>query len=149
MSVVHCDSGVAGVLFDRGTGRAIRFARWFDAETGEYEAIRVASNGVDMACDDDYKVLRYRGKAVGRLELVPLSRGALLGVEPEKKVEPMRLTVQEKEQGVEDYRKLYYGVWGRREEAKRSIDERWVRFVQGSSFLDGLILKKGRMVPTT
>lgn len=149
MTIVHSKDGQAGVLLDHGTGKAIRFAVWYDAESGDYEAIHIASNGVDMACDEDYKLLRYQGKAVGKLELIPLNRASDLGVEPQKVIEPERLTVQQKEQGIEDYRKLYYGVWGKRGYAPKTVDSKWVDFVSKSSFLDSLIIRKGRLIPTT
>jgi hypothetical protein len=150
VTIVHCSSGAAGVLYDHGAHKPIRFAIWYDVATGEYEAWQVASNGKDIACDKRYRGIKYRGKAKGRLELIPLNAATpVLGPEPEKRLDLLssrRLSIQQREQGVEDYRRLYGEVWGHRGEAHRCIDERWLAWVQKSSFLDSLIIKKGRSI---
>jgi hypothetical protein len=149
--IQHCNSGAAGVLFDHGANAPIRFAVWFDAETGAYEALKVASNGVDIACDSDYKAIRYRGRAKGRLELVPFGDARLLGRVPVKTKEEIATPLPQgaKEQGLDDYKRLYFTVWNQRGESLKCIDDRWLAFLKENSFLDHLCLRKSRTISIT
>ncbi len=147
----HCKDGAAGVLLDHGTGLAIRFAVWYDDETGDYEALKVASNGQDYACDERYKAIRYRGKAKGKLELISLGDARLLGkVNPQKVPEVVATPLPHgaKQQGLEDYKRLYFHVWNQRGDAMKCVDQRWIDFLKNNTFLDHLILRKGRLVTT-
>jgi hypothetical protein len=69
MTVVHSNSGARGDLFDENyfPPKRIRWARWFDLETGEYEAFRIDPKickrlGVKLL------TMVYRGK--GRLKFI-------------------------------------------------------------------------------
>lgn len=146
MPRVDSSSGTAGVVIDHGTGQRIPFVRWYDSDTGEYEAIRVASNGVDYACDDKWKPITYRAKAVGRLELVPWNDAVKVGLIPEpKKVKDERPNIRE---GLETYQKLFVEVWQFRGESRRVVDERFDTYLRQNNFLDHLILRR-RPVTTT
>jgi hypothetical protein len=148
VTIHHCKSGAAGVLIDRGTGRRIPFAVWFDPETGDYEHFQPAANGVDMACDEDWNPIRVRGRAKGKLELVPLGEAAKVGwKEPAKVRETIKLTNEDREAGLEQYKKVYVHVWQDRGEARRIVDDRWEEYLRKSSFFDDLILKRLKRKP--
>ena len=132
-----------GVVIDTGTGKRIPFVRKADFETGEYEALAVAPNGVDYLADEDGKVVVVRGRAVGKLELVPLERAKDLGRKPvkvESPIEPM--TADEKREGLDQYRRTYFDVWRWRGEADRCVHSRWEEFLQQNDFLDCFVLKR-------
>jgi len=138
----------AGILIDHGTGRRIPFARWFDSQTGQFEAFVMASNGVDIACDENYRPLVIKGKAVGRLELIPIGNAAQFGFEEPKKVIEQPLTVEQKQEGLDQYKKLYLTVWRWRGESGRVALTRWEEFLQQNDFLDHLVIKR-RVVPVS
>ena len=132
----------AGVLIDTGTGKRIPFARKVDYDTGDYEYLAPAPNGTDIMVDPYTRapVVR-RGKAVGRLELVPFDKAAAIGCGPPKKV-PCRiepLTKDEKIAGLEQYKKVYIEVWqGIRGESRRCVEERFTDYLgaEAMAFLD-------------
>lgn len=138
----------AGVLIDTGTGKRIPFAVWADMETGEYEALTPAPNGVDYHCDlETGEPLRYRGRARGRLELVSAEGARDLAPPPRKVtgvIEPM--SPEQKRHGVEQYKRVYFEVWQFRGESKRVVDTRFADYLAKSNFLDAFVLR--RHVPT-
>lgn len=147
----HKNSTVDGVLWDHGANAPIRFVRWYDDSSGEYEAIKVAANGIDMVREEhSTKAVHYQGRAKGRLELIPIGDAKLLGRVPQKVVEqiPTPLPSGAKEDGITDYKRLYFQVWQHRGEANRCVDERWLDFLKNNPFLDSLVLRKGRLVTT-
>lgn len=122
----------AGVLVDRGTGKRIPFARWFDDETGEYEALQATADGKDILCEEDGSPIVVRGRAVGRLELVPVAGAAPIGQRPPKRVDG----------GTEVYKKLYFDVWALRGESKRCTSVRFEEYIKKAKFLDDFMVKK-------
>lgn len=152
--IVHCKSGQAGVLIDRGTGKRIPLAIWFDNEAGEYEAFQLASNGVDMAADVDWKPIRYKAKAVGLLELVPLGEAHIFGwKEPQLVREPkvVKLSPDQREAGLQQYREVYTKVWQWRGESRKAVDGRWEEYLTKNTFFDDLVLTRlrRRFTPVT
>ena len=142
--IVHHKSGCKGVLVDRGTGRRIPFATWFDAETGEYEAIRATPDGRHYAVDENENAVLYRGRAVGKLELLPLAQAHQFGWQEAVKVPSgrIRLTVDEKEAGLQQYKEVYVKVWQFRGEARRVVDDRWENYLRDNAFFDDLIITR-------
>lgn len=138
-----------GVLVDHGTGKAIRFARKFDTDTGQWEAFAVAPDGESILCTEDHKPIVIRGRAVGRLELVPLEKAHVFGLKdkPELKHSPIRpMDASQKRDGLEQYKALYVKVWNEmRGESRRCVDDRWEAFLRTSDFMDDFILR--RFVP--
>ncbi len=59
---------LSGVLVDAQTGQAIRWARWHDETTGEYEAFRIDPNEAKRRGIPLHTIL-YRGRT--RLEFIP------------------------------------------------------------------------------
>lgn len=139
-----------GVLVDRGTGKAIRFARKFDTATGEWEAFQVAPDGESILCTEDHTPIVIRGKAVGKLELVPLEKAHVFGLKEKQErvfspIQPM--SADQKLDGLEQYKAIYTKVWNEmRGESRRCVDDRWAQFLEKSDFLDSFILKR-RSVP--
>lgn len=135
---------LAGVLIDTGTGKRIPFARRFDPETGEYEHFVPAPNGVDILVDDRFVPFIRRGKAVGRLELVPLDDARLLGSDCKpKKVQGtiLPLSRDEKVAGLETYKRVYVQVWSElRGEARKTVDSKWEDFLRNNDFLDEFLI---------
>lgn len=130
---VGATSGRAGILIDRGTGRRIPLARWFDEETGEWEAFAEAPNGA-VRCDEQGRPILRRGRAVGRLELVPLGKAKLLpGPPPTPAAE-----------GLASYQRLYFEVWQWRGEAQRCVNGRWIDFLKQNEFLDAFVIRRSR-----
>jgi hypothetical protein len=139
-----------GVLWDHGAGKAIRFAISADLQSGEYEAIKVHANGRDYACDENYKAIRYKGRAVGRLEIYPLDRAATLGIPPAKEVETIAtpLPPGAVQQGIEDYGRLYKEIRQFRGDSRRCAETAWDKYLDANPFLDSLVIRK-RTIPTT
>lgn len=147
MAWIDAKDGVGGVLFDHGTGKRIPFARRFDPLTGEWEGYWPAPNGVDVLGDDCGQPIVRRGKAKGKLELIPMGKAAALGQAPvkpqvqQRAVRPM--TKDEQLDGLETYKKAYQEVWhGFRGEAKRCVQDRWQEFLAKSDMFDSFILAK-------
>lgn len=141
----------AGVLIDTGTGKRIPFARNVNFVTGEYEYLAPAPNGVDILVEPySRRPIVRKGKAVGKLELVPFQRAVSLGCAAPKRVvsviQPM--TKDEKIAGLEQYKKLFYDVWRWRGDAARSVDPRWEEYLMNTDFLDCVVLKR-KVVPVT
>lgn len=138
-----CPSQLSGVLVDSGTGRRIPFPVWFDPDTGEYEAIKVAANGVDMACDEDYRSITYRARAQGQLKLLPFGQAASIGqAPPPKQVVDAAFTAERRMAGLEQYKRVYHEVWRWRGESRRAVDDRWDDFIAQSDFLDHFVLRR-------
>lgn len=139
-----------GVLVDKGTGRRIPFARSCNMETGEYEAFQPTADGTDIIVDaQDRKPIVVKGKAVGKLELVPLERAHQFGrKKPElvkSDIQPM--TADEKREGLEQYKGVFIKVWAEaRGEARKTVDHRWGEFIQKNSFLDAFVIRRSHPV---
>lgn len=133
-----------GILFDYGTGKAVRFAVSCNLETGEYEAIQVAPDGINYACDENYKAIKYKGRAKGKLEIFPIGDTRLIGVEPVKQASPIVTPLPEQaiEQGLADYQKLYFDVWKWRGDSTRIVQDKWEDFLRDNPFLDHLVIKR-------
>ena len=145
---LHTSSGIPWMLFDHGTRKCIPFAVWFDAETGEYEHLQAASNGIDIAGDEGLRPIHVKGKAVGKLELLSLEKAHELGWrEPAVVHERVKLTDAQRQAGLEQYKKVYVHVWQTRGDARKIVDERWAEYLRKNSFFDDLALKlKRKMV---
>ena len=65
---IEASSGVRGVLFRADTRTPVRFVRWYDAESGEFEAFRMDPE-IARARGIPLRSLLYRGRC--RLEFVP------------------------------------------------------------------------------
>lgn len=128
---VDARSGAAGVLIDQGTGQRIPLARWFDDETGEWEAFVPAPNGA-VRLDDDGRPLLRRGRAKGRLVLVPVGKAKVLPA-------PERPALAE---GLAVYQRVYFDVWRFRGEAKRCVGDRWREFLAKNDFLDCFVVRR-------
>ena len=61
-------TGIRGLVFDLDTGQPIRWVRWADTETGEYEAFR-SDPAAAKRLGTPLARLVYRGRA--RLKFVP------------------------------------------------------------------------------
>jgi hypothetical protein len=131
---IDARQGVRGVLIDRGTGRRIPLARWYDPETGEYEAFAEGPGGT-VRLDDKGQPVIVRGRAVGRLELVP--QGSAWS--PPKPPAP---TVTPPAEGLVQYQRVYFEVWNRRGEARKCIQGRWREFLQKNDFLDTFVIRR-------
>lgn len=133
-----------GIVVDRGTGKRIPFVRWFDAETGEYEAFQPTADGLHYWCEEDCVTpIVVRGRAVGRLELVPIEQAHAFGVvEPEKKQSAVQPGTIDRVAGLEVYKKVYSEVWRWRGESRRVVADRWDEFLTKNDFLDCFILKR-------
>ncbi len=142
----------AGVLVDLGTGLRIPFARKVDFERGTYEHLVPAPNGVDVLVDEYGKPLVRQGRAVGRLELVPLDKAATIGAAPppQKVYSPIEpLSADQKIDGLEQYKRVYVEVWQWRGESRKCADERFhAEFLRKNSFLDAFVIRR-KVVPTT
>lgn len=140
----------AGVVFDHGTGKRIPFVIRCDFATGDYEAHVPAPNGMDVIVDPYTRrpVVR-KGKAVGRLELIPFGKTHKMGVAPPKKVvaavQPM--TKDEKIAGMDQYKKCYFEVWRWRGDSERVVMNKWIEELKQSDFMDCFVLQK-TMKPT-
>lgn len=141
----------AGVVYDHGRACRVPFVIWFDSE-GNYEQHIPAPNGVDVICEPGtHRPYVRRGKAVGRLELLPFGKAELLGpnVEPPKRVEQtvQPLTKDEKVAGMQEYQKLFSTVWRWRGESDKAVNQRWLDYLRDSEFLGEFVLKR-RSYPT-
>jgi len=123
-------------------------ARKFDTETGEYEYLQPAPNGVDVLCDELDQPIVVKGKAKGKLELVPLDGAAQFGFRlPQRVKSPIQpMTVEQKIDGLDTYKRVYTQVWQWRGESRRCVDTRWADYLAQSDFLDCFVLKR-RLVP--
>lgn len=145
MVPVNTQGKPAGVLYDHGTGQRIPMARAFNSETGEWEALTPAPNGVDYVCDAETgaPIIR-RGRSKGRLELVPIGQAATIGVPPPKPqpvTPPKPLSVEERRDGLECYRKVHREVWQGRGDSKRVVDSKFQAYLMQHDFLDAYIFR--------
>lgn len=135
----------AGVLVDTATNKRIPFPRKVDFDTGEVEYFVPAANGTDILIDP-YTQQPYirKYKAVGKLQLVEMGKADKLGVQPPRKVESpiLPMTPEEKIDGMDQYKKLYFEVWQWRGESSRVVHDRWSEFLDKSDFLDSFLLKR-------
>ena len=149
--LIHCKGDEAKVLVDRGTNCRIPFAIWYDPATGDYEHFKLASNGVDMAADDDWNPIRVRGKAIGALVLVPLGDSHQFGYREPVKIKEKalpKLSLEQRHAGLDQYRKVYTQVWQFRGESRRAVDERWEQYLKENVFFDSLMLRR-RLIKTS
>lgn len=140
----------SGVVIDHGTGKRIPFVIWCDFATGDYEAHVPAANGVDVMVDAYTRVPFVRkGKAVGKLELVPFAKAAAIGCTAPKKVvqiiQPM--TKDERINGMEEYKRVFKEVWKWRGNSERVVNSQWDNFLMNSDFLDDFCLRR-TVIPT-
>lgn len=139
----------AGVLIDHGTGRRIPFARTVDFSTGEYTYLCPAPNGVDILVDPyTRRPFVRKGKAVGRLELVPFEKAAAIGCKAPEKVESniQPMSPDERIEGMRQYQRCFMDVEKWRGNSRRVIDTKFEEFCKQSSFLDSFVIR--RTVPT-
>lgn len=138
----------AGILIDTGTNKRIPFARKANFDTGEYEAFAVAPDGESILADEQWKPVIIKGRAVGKLQLVPFNDAAQFGWKPPQlKQSPIQtLPADLKLDGLERYKKAYFEVWnGHRQEAKKCVADRWdnkLDTLKGLEFLDTFVLKR-------
>ena len=143
---------LSGVVIDTGTGRRIPKVIWFDSTTGDYEYHVPAPNGHDVLIDEYGAVVVRRGRAIGKLELIPLDQAANIG---QFKVPPKQVhqTVQplskdEKIAGLECYKDVYISVW---QDVKRvdreTVNQKWLDYLRKTPFLDSFVLRR-RSTPT-
>lgn len=143
----------AGVLIDTGTNRRIPYARRANFDTGEYEALVEGPepDSVIVGDDDREEPVVVRGRAVGKLKLVPLEQAHAFGLEVEpRKVRQtvLPMTADQRIAGLEQYKQVYVKVWNElRRESRRCVDDRWAEYLSKSDFLDAYVLKR-RIVPT-
>ena len=143
---------VPSVVIDTGTGKRIPKVVWFDSLTGEYEYLVLAPNGHDMLMDEYGKTISRRGRAVGKLELVPIEQAANLGqfkLPPKKVHSPIQpLSKDEKIAGLECYKDVYITVW---QDVKRvdreTVNQKWLDYLRKTPFLDSFVLRR-RSTPT-
>ena len=137
-----------GVLYDHGTGKRVPFARKINFQTGEVEHLVPAANEVDIAVDPYTRgayVRKYKAK--GKLELIPFGKADKLGVAPPKKVEGRiePLTKEEKVEGLDRYKKVFFEVWQWRGNSDRVVDPQWQQYVkelQDNDFLDSFVIRR-------
>jgi hypothetical protein len=138
---------LAGVVIDTGTNRRIPKVIWFDVTTGDYEQHLVAPNGHDVLMDEWGKPIVRRGRAVGKLELVPIDQAANIGVfrrPPEKVHQAVQpLSKDEKVAGLEMYKEVYVKVNHEfRRLDRKTVESKWVEYLRKSPFLDNLCLRR-------
>lgn len=135
----------SGVVFDHGTGKRIPFVTWFDAETGEYEQHIPAANGVDVLVHPITRIpYRRKGKATGRLELIPITQAHLFNAAPPQKVVQriQTITYDQKLEGMKQYKSLFYKVEEIRGNSQRVTNGKWDDFLLNNSFLDDFVLRR-------
>lgn len=143
----------AGIVVDTGTGKRIPFVRKFDTDTGEYEAFCPTADGKDILLDEHWKPILLKGKAIGKLVMVPMDQASLLGAEPpQKKQSPIQpLSPEQKLDGLEQYKKVFFEVWSYKGQSKRCTNDRWDNYLstlRDNSFLDAFVIRR-RTMPVT
>jgi len=133
---IDARAGARGILVDRGPNRRIPLARWYDPATGEYEAF-VEGPGGTVRRGDDGQPQVVRGRAQGKLELVPLGSAWQPAPPPAPKGTPPA-------EGLAQYQRVYFEVWNRRGEAKKCIRDRWQEFLRQNDFLDAFVIRRSR-----
>ena len=132
------DKNLAGVLVDRGTGQRIPFARWFDTDTGDYEAYDTP-DGRDILRDELGVPQTKRGRAVGKLELLTMQDAVDLRL---LVTTPKIAKTIDNAAGLEQYKRVYFDVWQWRGEARRCVNDHWSEYLAQSDFLDDLVIRR-------
>jgi hypothetical protein len=134
----------AGILIDSGTGKRIPFGITVDLSTGEYEHYAASPDGKSILCSDYAlkRPIRLRGKAVGKLSLVPLDHAAQLGAPAPPRVYSPIAPISQGEivEGLQMYEQVHSQVWQFRGESRRCAKSRFADKLRQSSFLDHYIL---------